>query len=161
MKNTADIFCGVFFLMICAIGVWSVSSLPEASGVDYVGPGTLPKFAIAILALCSCYLIMKGFMVKAPKKYLPEKKIFLKICIVLFLFYLYLASVTYLGDYFLNMENPVFLYGGGFGISTALFLMIVLPFLGRKSLVEIMAVSLITTVLLIIVFGMFFKVLLP
>ena len=161
MKNTADIFCGVFFLLICAVAVWSVSSLPEASGVDYVGPGTLPKFAIAILALCSCYLILKGFMVKAPKKYLPEKKVFLKICMVLILFYLYLASVTYLGDYFLSMENPVFLYGGGFGISTALFLMIILPFLGRKNPVEVIAVSLVTTALLIVVFGMFFKVLLP
>lgn len=76
MKNTADIFCGVFFLLICAVAVWSVSSLPEASGVDYVGPGTLPKFAIAILALCSCYLILKGFMVKAPKNIYRKRKYF-------------------------------------------------------------------------------------
>ena len=59
------------------------------------------------------------------------------------------------------MENPIFLYGGGFGISTAVFLLIVLPFLGRRKPLEIIAVSLITTALLIVVFGMFFKVLLP
>ena len=161
MKTVADIFCGIFFLAICAVGMWSVSSLPEASGVDYVGPGALPTFAIIILACCSIYLIVKGFIVKAPKKYLPEKKIFIKVCCVLVIFYAYLASVTYLGDYFLSMEDPIFLYGGGFGISTALFLLIILPFLGRRKPLEIILVSLITTALLIVVFGMFFKVLLP
>lgn len=161
MKNVADIFCGVFFLIICGIGVWSVSSLPEASGLDYVGPAALPKFAIAVLALCSIYLIIKGFIVKAPKKYLPEKKIFTKVCIVILIFYAYLASVTYLGDFFMTMENPIFLYGGGFGISTVLFLLIILPFLGRRKPLEIIAVSCITTALLIVIFGMFFKVLLP
>lgn len=161
MKNVADIFCGVFFLIICGIAMWSISTLPEASGIDYVGPGALPKFAVAVLALCSIYLIIKGFIVKAPKKYLPEKKIFVKVCIFILIFYAYLASVTYLGDFFLSMENPIFLYGGGFGISTAVFLLIVLPFLGRRKPLEIIAVSLITTALLIVVFGMFFKVLLP
>lgn len=161
MKNVADIFCGVFFLLICGIAMWSISTLPEASGIDYIGPGALPKFAVAVLALCSIYLIIKGFLVKAPKKYLPEKKIFVKVCIFILIFYAYLASVTYLGDFFLSMENPIFLYGGGFGISTAVFLLIVLPFLGRRKPLEIIAVSLITTALLIVVFGMFFKVLLP
>ena len=161
MKNVADIFCGVFFLLICGIAMWSISTLPEASGIDYIGPGALPKFAVAVLALCSIYLIIKGFLVKAPKKYLPEKKIFVKVCIFILIFYAYLASVTYLGDFFLSMENPIFLYGGGFGISTDVFLLIVLPFLGRRKPLEIIAVSLITTALLIVVFGMFFKVLLP
>lgn len=161
MKNAADIFCGVFFLIVSGIAAWSASTLPGASGIDYVGPGALPKFAIVVLVLCSIYLIVKGFIVKAPKKYLPEKKIFTKVCIVILIFYAYLASVTYLGDFFLQMENPIFLYGGGFGISTAVFLLIILPFLGRRKPLEIIAVSLITTALLIVIFGMFFKVLLP
>lgn len=161
MKNVADIFCGVFFLIICGIAAWSISALPPAEGIDYVGPAALPKFAVIVLTCCSIYLIIKGFIVKAPKKYLPEKKVFIKVCCVIAIFYAYLASVTYLGDFFLSMENPIFLYGGGFGVSTILFLLIILPFLGRKRPLEIILVSLITTALLIVVFGMFFKVLLP
>ena len=36
MKNTADIFCGVFFLLICAVAVWSVSSLSSDDGAPIV-----------------------------------------------------------------------------------------------------------------------------
>ncbi len=161
MKNVADVFCGIFLLIICGIGFWSLQTLPDASGIDYIGPAGLPKLSLIILILCSVILIVKGVIQNAPKKYLPEKKVFIKICLIFFIFYLYLALVTYLGDYFLSIENVIFEYGGGFCISTVLFLLTILPLLGRKNIIEILSVTIITTGLLFVIFGMFFNVLLP
>ena len=60
-----------------------------------------------------------------------------------------------------QLGNPPFNANGAFSISTALFLLIALPLLGRRKLVEIVAVAGITTGVLVGVFAGFFQVLLP
>ena len=82
---------------------------------------------------------------------------FPKIILVL----LCVLSLALLGDLFLSMENPPFAANGAFSISTALFLLIALPLLGRRKPVEIVAVAAITTSALVGVFSGFFQVLLP
>ena len=76
-------------------------------------------------------------------------------------FYLYLVTLTGLGELFLNMENPPFQANGAFSISTFLFLLIALPLLGRRKPIEILSVAVLTTAVLVFAFGWFFQVLLP
>ena len=104
---------------------------------------------------------MQGFRRSPVKVYWPESKVFKKILAFIGLFYLYLVTLTGLGELFLNMENPPFQANGAFSISTFLFLLIALPLLGRRKPIEILSVAVLTTAVLVFAFGWFFQVLLP
>lgn len=91
----------------------------------------------------------------------PNPRVFKKILAFIGLFYLYLVTLTGLGELFLNMENPPFQANGAFSISTFLFLLIALPLLGRRKPIEILSVAVLTTAVLVFAFGWFFQVLLP
>ncbi len=160
MKSPTDVISGIVLLGLCGIGAWSVSTLPEA-GMEQLGPGAFPKMILVLLAILSLVLLAQGFRRAPSKPYWPEGKVFRKILLFVGLFYLYLIALTGLGDLFANMDNPPFAANGAFGISTALFLLIALPLLGRRRIVEIVAVAGITTGVLVGVFAGFFQVLLP
>ena len=160
MKSPTDVASGIILLGLCGIGAYSVRSLPEA-GMEAIGPATFPKILLVLLCVLSLALIVRGVRNAPPKCYWPEAGVFKKILLFIGLFYLYLITLTLLGDLFLSMENPPFAANGAFSISTALFLLIALPLLGRRKPVEIVAVAAITTSALVGVFSGFFQVLLP
>ena len=114
-----------------------------------------------LLTALSLVLIVQGFRRSPVKVYWPESKVFKKILAFIGLFYLYLVTLTGLGELFLNMENPPFQTNGAFSISTFLFLLIALPLLGRRKPIEILSVAVLTTAVLVSAFGWFFQVLLP
>ena len=114
-----------------------------------------------LLTALSLVLIVQGFRRSPVKVYWPESKVFKKILVFIGLFYLYLVTLTGLGELFLNMENPPFQANGAFSISTFLFLLIALPLLGRRKPIEILSVAVLTTAVLVFAFGWFFQVLLP
>ena len=58
----------------------------------------------------------RGFRRSPVKVYWPESKVFKKILAFIGLFYLYLVTLTGLGELFLNMENPPFQANGAFSI---------------------------------------------
>jgi len=161
MKNLVDVVSGLILLGICGITAWSISSLPEPTDLDHFGPASFPQVLLVALVLCSFALIIKGFCVAATKSYMPEKNVRNKIFIFFLLFYAYILSITYLGDFFLNLEEPLFRSGGAFNISTALFLMLALPLLGRRNILQNVIVTAITTTCLYFMFAIFFQVLLP
>lgn len=161
MKNPTDIVSGCFLLGLCAIGAWSVSSIPSSTGLDHFGPSAFPKLIIVLLTVLSFILLIQGFIKKPLKFSWPDRWVLKRILIFVGLFYLYLIILVGLDRLFLHMDNPPFQSGGAFGISTTLFLLLALPLLGRRRPMEIILVSFITTAVLIGTFGWFFKVLLP
>ena len=125
------------------------------------GKGAFPAGILVLLTALSLVLIVQGFRRSPVKVYWPESKVFKKILAFIGLFYLYLVTLTGLGELFLNMENPPFQANGAFSISTFLFLLIALPLLGRRKPIEILSVAVLTTAVLVFAFGWFFQVLLP
>ena len=82
--------------------------------------------------------------------------------ILFFLFYLlYMLVMVRFGDVLSTLYGGFLPHGSGFVVSTALFLLIALPVLGRRKPVEICSVAVITTGILVVSFGGFFKILLP
>ena len=161
MKSPTDVVSGLILLGLCAVGAYSVSLLPAAGSTENVGPGGVPRAVLVILAVLSCILIVKGLRQMPDKRYWPEPRVFKKVLCFLGLIYLYLISLTGLGDLFAAMENPPFASGGAFCISTCLFLLIALPLLGRRKPVEVLLVAVLTTAVLLAAFGWFFQIMLP
>lgn len=161
MKSPTDVVSGLILLGLCAVGAYSVSLLPPAGSTENVGPAGVPKAVLVILAVLSCVLLIKGLRQKPLKRYWPEPHVFKKVLLFLGLFYLYLITLTGLGDLFAAMENPPFTSGGAFGVSTFLFLLFALPLLGRRKPLEIVLVAVLTTSALLTAFGWFFQVMLP
>lgn len=160
MKSPTDVASAVFLLALCGIGTYSVSSLPGA-GMEVIGPGAFPSAILFLLTILSAVLLVQGFRKAPDKKYWPEKKVLGKIGLFIGLFYLYLLSLTQLGDLFATMDNPPFEANGAFAITTSLFLLIALPLLGCRKVVRVVAVAAITTGTIVGVFSGFFQVLLP
>ena len=161
MKSPTDVVSGFILLGLCGVGAYSVATLPDAGGMEQIGPGFFPTIFLVLLSVLSVLLIFQGLRRAPRKNYWPEPKVFKKILIVLGLFYLYLITLIGLGDLFLNMEHPPFQANGAFSISTTLFLLILLPLLGRRKPVEIISVAILTMATLVFVFGWFFQVILP
>ncbi|MBS6828839.1 tripartite tricarboxylate transporter TctB family protein [Desulfovibrio sp. PG-178-WT-4] len=161
MKSPTDVVSGLILLGLCAVGAYSVSLLPAAGSTENVGPGGVPRAVLVILAVLSCILIVKGLRQMPDKRYWPEPRVFKKVLCFLGLIYLYLITLTGLGDLFAAMENPPFASGGAFCISTCLFLLIALPLLGRRKPVEVLLVAVLTTAVLLAAFGWFFQIMLP
>ncbi len=161
MKSPTDVVSGVILLGLCAVGAYSVSLLPAAGSTENVGPGGVPRAVLVILAVLSCVRIVKGLSQMPHKRYWPEPRVFKKVLCFLGFIYLYLITLTVLGDLFATMENPPFASGGAFCISTFLFLLIALPLLGRRKPVEVLLVAVLTTAALLTAFGWFFQIMLP
>ena len=161
MKSPTDVVSGLILLGLCAVGAYSVSLLPAAGSTENVGPGGVPRAVLVILAVLSCILIVKGLRQMPDKRYWPEPRVFKKVLCFLGLIYLYLITLTGLGDLFAAMENPPFASGGAFCISTCLFLLIALPLLGRRKPVEVLLVAVLTTAVLLAAFRWFFQIMLP
>ena len=161
MKSPTDVVSGFILLGLCAVGAYSVSLLPAAGSTENVGPGGVPRAVLVILAVLSCILIVKGLRQMPDKRYWPEPRVFKKVLCFLGLIYIYLITLTGLGDLFAAMENPPFASGGAFCISTCLFLLIALPLLGRRKPVEVLLVAVLTTAVLLAAFGWFFQIMLP
>lgn len=161
MKSPTDVVSGLILLGLCAVGAYSVSLLPAAGSTENVGPGGVPRAVLVILAVLSCILIVKGLRQMPDKRYWPEPRVFKKVLCFLGLIYLYLITLTGLGDLFAAMENPPFASGGAFCISTCLFLLIALPLLGRRKPVEVLLVAVLTTAVLLAAFSWFFQIMLP
>ena len=136
MKSPTDVVSGFILLGLCGVGAYSVATLPDAGGMEHVGPGAFPAGILVLLTALSLVLIVQGFRRSPVKVYWPESKVFKKILAFIGLFYLYLITLTGLGELFLNMENPPFQANGAFSISTFLFLLIALPLLGRRKPIE-------------------------
>ena len=132
MKSPTDVVSGFILLGLCGVGAYSVATLPDAGGMEHVGPGAFPAGILVLLTALSLVLIVQGFRRSPVKVYWPESKVFKKILAFIGLFYLYLITLTGLGELFLNMENPPFQANGAFSISTFLFLLIALPLLGSN-----------------------------
>ncbi|RXE67755.1 tripartite tricarboxylate transporter TctB family protein, partial [Muribaculaceae bacterium Isolate-002 (NCI)] len=156
-----DVVSGLILLGLCAVGAYSVSLLPAAGSTENVGPGGVPRAVLVILAVLSCILIVKGLRQMPDKRYWPEPRVFKKVLCFLGFIYLFLITLTGLGDLFAAMENPPFASGGAFCISTCLFLLIALPLLGRRKPVEVLLVAVLTTAVLLAAFGWFFQIMLP
>ena len=161
MKSPTDVVSGLILLGLCAVGAYSVSLLPAAGSTENVGPGGVPRAVLVILAVLSCILIVKGLRQMPDKRYWPEPRVFKKVLCFLGLIYLYLITLTGLGNLFAAMENPPFASGGAFCISTCLFLLIALPLLGRRKPVEVLLVAVLTTAVLLAAFSWFFQIMLP
>lgn len=161
MKSPADIVAGIILLILAGIGAWSVNQLPPAGATENVGPGGIPKITLILLVFFSILLIIKGICQAPKQSYWPEKKVFKKIIIFMLLFFIYLLGLVGLDEIFAHMETPIFEWGGAFGISTFIFLLIALPLLGRRKPLEVFLVAFLTTAIQLVVFGHFFQVMLP
>ena len=63
-----DILSGIALLILCLIGTMSVCQLPAAGAGEAVGPATLPKFCLMVLALFAGILIIRGIRLNGMKK---------------------------------------------------------------------------------------------
>lgn len=161
MKSPTDVVSGFILLGLCGVGAYSVATLPDAEAWNKSAPAFSPRYFLSSSPSLASSSSSKDCAGPRAKTIGPEPKVFKKILIVLGLFYLYLITLIGLGDLFLNMEHPPFQANGAFSISTTLFLLILLPLLGRRKPVEIISVAILTTATLVFVFGWFFQVILP
>lgn len=156
-----DILSGIALLILCLIGTMSVCQLPAAGAGEAVGPATLPKFCLMVLALFAGILIIRGIRLNGMKETAGFN--FCLKSIVFYGFYLlYLYAMVAIGDFIVSMDwIETIPYAGGFAVSTVLFLIFSFCYLRRKRIAEIISVAVLTTAVLAISFGGFFKVLLP
>ncbi len=155
-----DIVSGIVILILCAIGAASVGELPATTAPEVVGPATLPKLCLYVLAFLACILIIRGIRFCHIQE--GAKFNFCWKSILFYGFYLlYLFAMVAIGDIVASNYIETIPYAGGFVISTIFFLILSFLFLRRRKMVEIISVAVITTLVLAVSFGGFFKVLLP
>lgn len=160
MNFHKDVISGCFILFLCCIGAYSVMQLPATEEGQFVGPATLPKVSLFALAVCAIILMVRGFYKSKTQE--EAKYNFCVKSIGFYFFYLfYLIVMVKLGSYFITQNWIRIPFGGGFVFSTLLFLLIGLPILGRRNKLEIISIAVITTSILVVTFGVFFKILLP
>ena len=157
-----DLISGLALLLLSAGGGLSVAQLPDPDATDLIGTASLPKAALIALTVCGILLIIQGYFKRSDS----DKEGFLYNinfkAITFFAFYgTYLIAMVWLGDILSNATWLNFPHNGGFVIATILYLLISLPVLGRKKLLEIIATAVLTTGLLTLVFAGFFNILLP
>lgn len=161
MRSITDVVSGIVLLGLCGLGAYSVGALPDEAGMEQMGPAAFPRMILVCLAVLSATLLAQGLLRAPRRSYWPEARTLRTVLLFIGLFYLYLITLTELGDLFAAMDNPPFTANGGFSISTFLFLLLALPLLGRRKPVEILSVAVLTTAVLVFVFSWFFQVLLP
>lgn len=161
MRNLTDVISGILVLLICGIGFYSISSLPEPVGMDLYGPASFPKMILYLLAFCGVLLVIKGARKQEVKDYWKDAPVLKKLALFIVLFCVYVYSIIFLSDFSLTLVDIYIPPGVIFSSTTFLFLIIAFPLLGRKKILQNIFASLITTIVLYVVFGILFKVLLP
>lgn len=161
MSLHKDLLSGVVILILCCLCAMSVAQLPDPDVNEAVGPASLPKISLIALAICGIIQVVRGLRKGGHAE--DAKYNFCGKSVLFYLFYIvYMIAMVMIGDLFIAMNwVRVIPYAGGFAISTVLFLVISFKVLGRKRLIEILSVSFITTAVLAVSFGGFFKIILP
>lgn len=155
-----DIVSGIAILILCVFGAVSVGELPATTAPEVVGPATLPRLCLYALAFLACILIIRGIRFRHIQE--GARFNFCGKSIVFYGFYLlYLYAMVAVGDIVAENYIEIIPYAGGFVVSTILFLILSFLFLRRRKKIEIISVAVITTLVLAVSFGGFFKVLLP
>ena len=155
-----DLISGLALILLSAGGGLSVAQLPDPDANELIGTASLPKGALIALAVCGVILIIQGYCRRADKEG-TSYNINLK-AVAFFAFYvLYMIAMVWVGDFLSSASWIDLPYNGGFVITTILYLLAALPLLGRRKPVEIVAVAVLTTGLLAVVFAGFFNILLP
>lgn len=49
MKSPTDVVSGFILLGLCGVGAYSVATLPDAGGMEHVGPGAFPAGILVLL----------------------------------------------------------------------------------------------------------------
>ena len=159
MRYHKDAISGLVILVLCVLGGLSVSGLPDPEAGELVGTASLPKIALMALAVCGVIQLYRGLRLSRFAKDAAFN--FSGKSILFFLFYLlYMLVMVRFGDVLSTLYGGFLPHGSGFVVSTALFLLIALPVLGRRKPVEICSVAVITTGILVVSFGGFFKIIL-
>lgn len=160
MSYHKDAISGLIILVLCLLGSFSVAELPDPAAGELVGTASLPKAALIALAVCGCIQLYRGL--RGAGKGADASFNFCGKSLLFFAFYImYMIGMVSLGTWLSGLGGGLFAWGGGFVVSTILFLLISLPVLGRKRPLEILGVAVITTGVLAVSFGGFFKILLP
>lgn len=161
MSLHKDAISGIVLLILCLLGSMSVAQIPDPDVNEIVGPATLPKISLIALAVCGVIQIFRG--IRKGGKADDASYGFCWRSIVYYGCYLiYMIAMVLIGDFIIDKNFVKYIpYAGGFVISTIIFLIASFYVLGRKKPVEIISVTLITTAVLAISFGGFFKIILP
>ena len=53
MKSPTDVVSGFILLGLCGVGAYSVATLPDAGGMEHVGPGAFPAGILVLLTALS------------------------------------------------------------------------------------------------------------
>jgi uncharacterized membrane protein YozB (DUF420 family) len=161
MKNSSDVICGLVLLVLCAIGAVSTSSLPSPIKTEVVGPAYVPMFTFIIISFCALLLIVFGIRKRSRNDRWGNKKAVAK-ALVFFAFYvIYLVALYHYGPTLYFIDDFPFRHSVGFAVTNVIFLYAACRCLGRTNKTELLLVSVGATALLILVFSVFFKVLLP
>lgn len=161
MKNPNDVISGLVLLALCAVGAYSVHTLPSPTPPEVVGPAMVPTLALIAMAFCGLVLIIQGLVRGPQSSHRDNPGAVLKVLGYFGFFVLYLAGMVGLGELLADQSWFPWPHNGGFTIGTVLFLFISLRLLGRRSLPETGCVAVLTTAALLAAFGFFFHILLP
>lgn len=161
MKNPTDVFSGLVLLGACALGAYSVSSIPLHTGKELISSADVPILALVGMACCALIVLFRGLRHKALTLSNSNPAAVKKVLSYFGIFVLYLWGMIVIGDVMSAQDWVSLPHNSGFTIATFLFLLVSLPILGRRNKKEIASVAIITTVLLLVAFGIFFQVLLP
>ena len=161
MKNPSEVVTGLVLLGLCAIGGASTAALPPPIKTEAVGPAYLPTATLAIVAFCAVLLIIFGIRNKPAKNLWGDKRAVMK-ALGFFVFYaVYLVALCKLGPALYYIDGFPFQHSVGFAVTNTLFLYGACRCLGRTGRLELLLIPVCVTALLILVFSIFFKVLLP
>ncbi len=161
MKDRSNGYSALFLLLLCAVGLYGTLTTPAPMEEELVGPMVLPWLSLGGCFLCALLLLVRHFFTsKVMEEKLDTKAIAKSICYFIF-FAAYLMLMIFIGDVFLQNDELIVPYGGGFSIATFLFLTVSLYTLGRRNWFEILGIPAGIVGLLLIVFGHYFSIILP
>ena len=160
MKMHHDFYSGLVVLALCAIGVYGAmsSDIPATNGP--INPLSLSWVAIIGCSLCAVILLIQSLKKQAQnnlQSLLPVIK-----TLLFFLFFVaYMAGMIFIGNKILESNDPFINLGGGFLISSPLFLALAFFILGRRNIFEILSIPAIVAGILLYIFGFYFNIILP
>lgn len=159
MRNRMDGIAALVLLALCAIGAYSTSQLPHSREV--VGTTSLPVLALVGLVVCALGIFFQSLRPRCKGNALPPWPIIIKVLLYFAFFCVYLWGMTAMGEVLAGLEDFPWQHGGGFAVSTVLFLLFSLWFLGRRNPWELLLIPFLSTACLIVAFGWIFQVMLP
>ncbi len=160
MKNS-NFYVALVLFLLCAIGLYGILTTAPPMTDELVGPLVLPWFSLAGCVLCASLLLIRALVEKPHVPTNNHIKPILKTIAYFFCFVLYLGSMIFVGNYFLNVKQFNVSYGGGFCITSIIFISCSMYIFGLRNWYKIIASSTVVTGALVIIFGHFFNILLP